>query len=255
MAATPPVEPGPAPRQAAGEPIVLHGYTSPNARKVQIMLDEVGLPYTVRWVDISAGEQHSAAYRAINPNGKIPAIEDPHGPDGRAITLFESGAILLYLAEKSGQLLPADPVLRWQAIQWLFWQMAGQGPMLGQAAHFVSHARKRGIDDDYATARYQGEARRLYAVLDERLRGREFIVGEALTIADIACFPWVRVAAGQGVDLGDFPEVKRWSDALARRPSARRRLEAPQEASRKREYSDDASWNALFGNPLAERKR
>jgi len=231
--------------------IELYAYTSPNARKVQMTLDEVGLPYVVRWIDISAGEQHTAEFRRINPNGKIPAILNPNGPDGRPITLFESGAILLYLSEKTGQLLPRDPVLRWESIAWVFWQMANQGPMLGQAAHFVSHAKKRGIEDSYAEERYVGEAKRLYRLLDERLRGRDYIVGDSLTIADISCFPWVRVAAGQGIELGEFPEVKRWSDTLAARPSAKNKLGVPQEDKVKKEYTDDASWSALFGEGAA----
>jgi GST-like protein len=227
--------------------IELYAYTSPNARKVQFMLDEVGLPYVVRWVDISAGDQHTAEFRRINPNGKIPAIIDPEGPGGQPITLFESGAILLYLADKTGKLLPTDPVLRWETITWVFWQMANQGPMLGQAAHFVTHAKKRGITDSYAEERYVREARRLYQLLEDRLRGREFMVGNALTIADIACFPWVRVSAGQGIDLDGFPEVKRWSDALAARPAAKKKLAVPDGIHVKEDYTDDASWKALFG--------
>jgi GST-like protein len=153
--------------------IELYYYTSPNARKALMMLEEVGLPYAVRWTDISAGDQHSDAYAAINPNRKIPALVDPDGPGGRSITLFESGAILLYLAEKTGRLLPADPLRRWSVIKWLFWQTSSQGPLLGQAAHFVSHAANRGIDVQYAVDRYRNEAVRLYGVLDSQLAGRK----------------------------------------------------------------------------------
>ncbi len=153
-------------------------YTSPNARKVLIMLEETGLPYRVVWVDIVAGEQFAPAYQAINPNSRIPAIIDHDGPGGRPIALFESGAILNYLAEKSGMLVPSDPAARHDVLAWLFWQTSSQGPLLGQAAHFVSHARNRGIQLDYAVERYRNEAARLYDVLDRRLAGRAHICGD-----------------------------------------------------------------------------
>lgn len=233
--------------------IELYYYTSPNARKALMMLEEVGLPYAVRWTDISAGDQHSYAYGAINPNRKIPALVDPDGPGGQSITLFESGAILLYLAEKTGRLLPADPLRRWNVIKWLFWQTSSQGPLLGQAAHFVSHAANRGIDVQYAVDRYRNEAARLYGVLDSQLAGRNYIDGE-LSIADIAVFPWVRVAKGQGVDLDRFANVRRWCDAMAERPSARKKLErddATKQAA-KTNYYTDATWNVLFGGRVPD---
>lgn len=229
--------------------IELYYYTSPNARKALMMLEETGLSYRVHWVDISAGEQHTEAYGHVNPNRKIPAIVDDEGPGGRPVTVWESGAVLLYLAEKSGRLLPAEPAQRWQAIQWLFWQTSSQGPLLGQAAHFVSHAANRGIQVDYAVQRYRGEAERLYGVLEGRLQGREWIV-DAFSVADIAAYPWVRVAKGQGVDLARYPNVQRWCDAVAARPSAQKKLErdaATREAA-KTKYYDDATWKTLFGN-------
>ncbi|NDZ17410.1 glutathione S-transferase [Variovorax sp. WS11] len=233
--------------------IELYYYTSPNARKVLMMLEEVGLPYEVLWIDISAGDQHSEAYALVNPNRKIPALIDSEGPDGQPLALFESGAILLYLAEKTGRLLPVDPARRWSTIKWLFWQTSSQGPLLGQAAHFVSHAANRGIDVQYAVDRYKGEANRLYGVLESQLKDREYIDGE-FSIADIAAFPWVRVAKGQGVLLDHFPNVKRWCDAVAERPSARKKLardKATREAARTGYYTDE-TWKVLFGGHAAD---
>jgi GSH-dependent disulfide-bond oxidoreductase len=234
--------------------IDLYYYPSPNARKVLMMLEEVGLPYDIRWTDISAGDQHQEAYAAINPNRKIPALVDRDGPGGQAVTLFESGAILLYLAEKTGRLLPHEPVRRWNVIKWLFWQTSSQGPLLGQAAHFVSHAANRGIDLPYAVDRYRHEAHRLYGVLEAQLAGRDHIEGE-FSIADIAAFPWVRVAKGQGVDLDDFPAVRRWCEAIAQRPSARKKLERDDAAKQaaKTQYYTDATWNTLFGGRAPNR--
>jgi GST-like protein len=232
--------------------IELYYYTSPNARKVLMMLEEVGLPYEVRWIDISAGDQHSEAFALVNPNRKIPALIDSEGPGGRPLVLFESGAILLYLAEKTARLLPVDPARRWNVIKWLFWQTSSQGPLLGQAAHFVSHAANRGIDVRYAVDRYRGEANRLYGVLESQLEDREYIDRE-FSIADIAAFPWVRVAKGQGVRVDDYPRVKRWCDAIAERPSARKKLErdeATRQAARTSYYTNE-TWKILFGGHAA----
>jgi GST-like protein len=228
--------------------IELYYYTSPNARKVLMMLEEVGLPYEVRWIDISTGDQHDEAYALVNPNRKIPALIDSEGPNGQPLALFESGAILLYLAEKTGRLLPVDPARRWNVIKWLFWQTSSQGPLLGQAAHFVSHAANRGIDVQYAVDRYKGEANRLYGVLESQLQDRGYLDNE-FSVADIAAFPWVRVAKGQGVRLDDFPRVKHWCDAIAERPSARKKLErdeATRQAARTGYYTDE-TWKVLFG--------
>ena len=227
--------------------IDLYYYTSPNARKVLMLLEELGLPYRVLWTDISAGDQHAPEYQAINPNRKVPALVDNDGPGGKPITLFESGAILLYLAEKTGRLLPTDPAGRWNVIQWLFWQTSSQGPLLGQAAHFVSHAASRGIDVQYAVGRYQSEAVRLYEVLESHLVGREYI-GAELSVADIAIFPWVRVAKGQGVNLDDFPSVKRWCEMIATRPSAKKKLDRDDatKLAAKTNYYSDKTWSMLF---------
>ena len=228
--------------------IDLYYYTSPNARKALIMLEEIGLPYALRWVDITRGEQYEPSFIAISPNSRIPALVDHDGPGGRRVELFESGAILLYLAEKSGKLLPADPIARLEAIKWLFWQTSSQGPLLGQAAHFVSHAQKRGIQAEYAVERYRNEAERLYGVLERRLEGRAWIADE-YSIADIAAFPWVRVAKGQGVELERYPRVKQWCEAIAARPAARKKPEqdAATLAAAKSGYYEDKAWELLFG--------
>ena len=232
--------------------IDLYYYTSPNARKALIMLEEVGLPYALRWVDITQGDQYEPGFVAISPNSRIPALVDHDGPGGRRVELFESGAILLYLAEKSGRLLPADPLGRLEAIKWLFWQTSSQGPLLGQAAHFVSHAQHRGINVEYAVERYRNEAERLYGVLEQRLEGRDWISGE-YSIADIAAFPWVRVAKGQGVDIDRYPRVKQWCEAIAARPAARKKpqQDAAALAAAKSGHYQDRTWDLLFGGKRA----
>jgi GST-like protein len=229
--------------------IDLFYYTSPNARKVLVMLEEIGLAYVVRWVDLTAGEQFAPEFLRVSPNGKVPALVDHDGPDGRPVALFESGAILVYLAEKTGRLLPAEPHARCEVLKWLFWQTSSQGPLLGQAAHFVSHAARRGIADGYAVERYRVEAERLYGVLERQLADRDYVAGE-FSIADIACFPWVRVARGQGVDLAAFPNVSRWSERVAARPSAQKRLDRDQAAKdgAKTRYYEDRTWEVLFGS-------
>lgn len=228
--------------------IDLFYYISPNARKVLMALEELGLEYDIRWVDLAEGDQHTLEYRRINPNARIPAIVDHDGPEGAPITLFESGAILHYLAEKTGRLLPADPADRWLAICWVYWQVANQGPILGQATHFVSYATKRGITDSYATERFGREADRLYGVLEVGLQDREYLAGQ-FSIADIACFPWVRVAKGQGIDVADYPAVQAWSQRIAARPSARVKIaDRRDEATRSFDYTDE-QWATLFGPP------
>jgi GST-like protein len=226
--------------------IDLYYYTSPNVRKVLIALEELGLPYEIKWTDITAGEQFDPQYLAINPNGKVPAIVDRDGPGGRPLALFESAAILLYLAEKTGRLLPSDPARRWEAICWTIWQVANHGPMAGQAAHFVNYAPQQGINDEYAAGRYTTEVRRLYSVMEERLQRDDYLAGE-FSIADIACFPWTRVAAGHGVDVkADFPRVAAWMDRISSRPSAKVKISDPREdKARKNEYTPE-QFQALF---------
>jgi GSH-dependent disulfide-bond oxidoreductase len=227
--------------------IDLYYYTSPNTRKIVIALEELGLDYRLVWVDITRGEQHTDEYRAVNPNAKVPAIIDHDGPGGVAQRVFESGSILMYLAAKTGRLLPDDPGERWEAVSWVFWQAASQGPMSGQAAHFVNYAVDLGVDDHYARTRYVEETRRLYAVLEERLAGRQFLAGDELSIADIACFPWTRVAAGHAISLDDFPAVNAWSAGIALRPSARvRPIDNRDENQRAFKYSPEQAAH-LFG--------
>jgi len=227
--------------------IDLFYYTSPNARKILIALEELALPYNLVWTNISEGDQFRPEFLGVNPNGKIPAIIDRDGP----VRVFESAAILIYLAEKSDCLLPTAPRLRAEALSWLAWQVGGQGPMCGQAAHFISHAARHGIEQPYARDRYAAEARRHYAVLDAHLAAREWIA-EEFSIADIACFPWTRVAKGHGVTLDEFPHVARWSNAIAARPSARRRPEDDDDAPFKAPAGgyNNHQWEILFGRRM-----
>jgi GST-like protein len=231
--------------------IDLFYYTSPNARKILIALEELAVPYNLVWTNISEGDQFRPEFLKVNPNGKIPAIIDRDGP----ITVFESGAILLYLAQKFSKLLPQAPARRAEAMSWLAWQVGGQGPMCGQAAHFLSHAAKNDIEQPYAKERYAREARRHYEVLDAHLASREWIAGE-FSIADIACFPWTRVAKGHGLMLDEFPNVARWSNAIAGRPSARRRPEDDADAPFKAPQGgyNNRQWEILFGRRGAEKK-
>jgi len=196
--------------------IDFYTWTTPNGRKVSILLEELGLEYRTHAVDITAGDQNDPAFREVSPNGKIPAVRD----DG--FTLMESGAILLYLAEKHGRFLPEGED-RWRAIEWLMWQMGGAGPMLGQVHHFVKYNPGKA---PYAEERFSGEARRLYRVLDERLTGRDFVAGE-YSIADMAIWPWVSRFEWQGVDLAGFPSVLDWYMRIAERPAVRRGYDVP----------------------------
>jgi GST-like protein len=221
----------------------IYYWTTPNGHKITMFLEETGLAYTLKPVNISKGEQFAADFLAIAPNNRIPAIVD-HAPaiEGGPVSMFESGAILLYLADKSGRLIPADPRARWQCIEWLFWQMAGLGPMAGQNHHFTRYAPE---PLPYAVDRYVNETSRLYAVLDHRLRGREFIAGE-YSIADIACYPWV-LPERQRQDMDDFPELKRWKAAIAARPATQRAYALAQTVNATPAVSDEASRKILFG--------
>lgn len=202
--------------------IQLYTWATPNGKKVSIMLEEIGLPYEVHPVNLGKGEQLKPDYLALNPNNKIPAILDPEGPDGKPLTLFESGAILMYLAQKSGKLWPRDPRERYTVVQWLMFQMGGVGPMFGQANYFFKLAEKV----PYAIERFYKEALRLYRVLDKELAQREFLAGR-YSIADIATYPWVGRHEGHHVKLEEFPNVKRWFDTIAARPAVNRGMEIP----------------------------
>ena len=204
--------------------IDLYTWTTPNGRKVSIMLEEVGLPYRVYSVDITKDEQFKPEFLAINPNNKIPAIVDNEGPGGEPLALFESGAILIYLAEKAGSpMLPAEPRARYAALQWLMFQVGGVGPMLGQAHHFFRFATE---DVPYAKERYANEARRLYGVMDKRLGEVACLAGD-YSIADVATYPWAARYEYQQVNLSDWPNVKRWFDALSARPAVAKGMEVP----------------------------
>ncbi len=205
--------------------ITLYTWGTPNGYKISIALEELGFEYGVRAVDITQNGQFGAEFLALNPNSKIPVLTDSDGPGGRPVTLSESGAILIYLAEKAGRLLPDDPHERYEALQWLMFQMASVGPMLGQAHHFLRFAPER---VPYAIERYTKEAARIYDVLDQRLRGRDWLAGSAYSIADIATFPWVARHEWQNIDLARYPAVKRWHDMIAARPAVQRGLEVPQ---------------------------
>src|SRR3954471_21948749 len=184
--------------------IQVHSWPTPNGHKVHIMLEECGLPYRAIPVNIGAGEQFRPAFLEISPNNKIPAIVDPDGPDGKPISVFESGAILVYLAAKTGRFLPASDRAKFEVLQWLMFQMGGVGPMLGQAHHFRMYAPEKIA---YAIDRYTNEARRLYGVIDKRLSNNAYLSGEAYTIADIATFAWLRSWKNQGIDWVDYPHA------------------------------------------------
>ncbi len=202
--------------------IDLYTWPAPNGQKVQILVEELAIAYRLVPIDITVGAQHEAGYLAINPNGRIPAIVD-HAPIGGGAphTVFESGAVMLYLAEKENRFLPAEPRRRSEVIQWLFWQVGGLGPMMGQAQHFFRYAVER---VPYAIARYQNETRRLLKVLDDRLEGREYVC-DAYSIADMACFPWIRIHKLTGVALDEFPRVQAWYGRVRGRPAVGRGLD------------------------------
>lgn len=203
--------------------IDLYTWTTPNGRKVSVMLEECALPYRAHRIDIGRGDQFKDEFVALNPNSKIPAIVDEEGPDGRPLKLFESGAILIYLAEKCGRFLPADARVRYETLQWLMFQMGGVGPMFGQTHHFLRAAREQ---VPYAIERYSRETRRLYGVLERRLGEAQFLAGE-YTIADMATYPWVARHEWHKVDLADFPNVKRWFDTIGARPAVARGMAVP----------------------------
>lgn len=221
-------------RWPAQNPDIIQLYTlgTPNGVKVSIALEELGLPYEAHTVSFSDTSQKSPEFVSLNPNGRIPAILDPHGPDGKPIGVFESGAILVYLAEKTGQLMPTDPRGRSEVMQWLFFQMAGVGPMFGQFGHFFKYAADKVANNSYPVERYRDEARRLLGVLDARLKDRDWLAGDAYSIADIATWPWVRgtivhYAARDVLGLDAFPHVMAWLARAEARPASARGLAVP----------------------------
>ncbi len=223
--------------------IDLYTWPTPNGHKIHIMLEETGIPYNVIAVDIGAGAQFEADFLRISPNNKMPALVDPDGPGGKPISIFESGAMLIYLAEKSGQFMPSEPHARFDTLQWLMFQMASIGPMLGQAHHFRIYAEGKA---QYATDRYTNEANRLYGVLDRQLAGQDWVAAGQYTIADIAIFPWLRSAENQGVDWAEYPNVRRWFDNIAQRSAVMRAVEVLADRRRKGPPTKEA-METMFG--------
>lgn len=228
--------------------IDVYTWATPNGHKVHIMLEECGLPYAVHPVNIGAGDQFRPEFLAISPNNKIPAIVDSEGPDGRAISLFESGAILVYLASKTGKFLPKSDRKKFEVLQWLMFQMGGVGPMLGQAHHFRLYAPEK---LPYAIDRYTNEAKRLYGVIDTRLAKSEWLGCDEYSIADIATFPWLRSWKNQGVVLDDYPRLKAWFERIEARPAVQRGVQVL--ADQRRQLTDDKSREFLFGKTQYQR--
>ena len=205
--------------------IHLYTWATPNGRKASVMLEELGLSYETHSINISKDEQFAPDFLAIAPNNRIPAIVDEDGPGGEPLSLFESGAILVYLAEKTGSdLLPSEPRQRSAVIQWLMWQMGGLGPMVGQAHHFLFNPKEV---VPYGQKRYHNETKRLYGVLDKQLASNEYVAGDAYSIADISIYPWISRFERHQVDLNDFPNVKRWFDLLSAREAVQRGMAVP----------------------------
>jgi GST-like protein len=229
--------------------IDLYTWPTPNGHKMHIMLEEVGLDYKVIPIDIGAGDQFDPEFLKISPNNKMPAMVDHDGPGGESYPMFESGAMLLYLAEKTGRLLPSEIRARYRVTQWLMFQMGHIGPMLGQAHHFRAYAPET---IPYAVDRYTNEAGRLYKVLDTRLGQSEFLADE-YSIADIAVFPWLRSYERQGQDLDDFPHVKRWFELISARPAVQRGLQVLSEKRRKKTGFDKKESEILFGKTQYQR--
>ncbi len=226
--------------------IEVYSWATPNGHKVHIMLEECALPYRVIPVDIGAGDQFKPEFLAISPNNKVPALVDPDGPDGpdgQPMALFESGAILLYLAGKTGRFLPGTTRGKYEVLQWLMFQMGGVGPMLGQAHHFRIYAPEK---IPYAIERYTNEAKRLYGVMNRQLARSKYIAGPDYTIADMAIFPWLRSWKNQGIDWNDHPHLKGWFDEIAARPAVMRGVNVL--ADRRKPLVDDQAREVLFGS-------
>lgn len=233
--------------------IDVYSWPTPNGHKVHIMLEECGLQLGRDWqvhaINIGQGDQFAPEFLKISPNNKIPALVDPDGPDGEPISLFESGAILLYLAAKTGKFLPKSDRAKWKVLEWLMFQMGGVGPMLGQAHHFRVYAPEK---IEYAVNRYTNEARRLYGVMDRQLAHRKFMAGDAYSVADIAIFPWLRSWQNQGIDWADHPALKVWFDTIAARPAVQRAVTVLADA--RKPLTDDKSRDVLFGKTQYEKR-
>ena len=227
----------------AAKPIDLYYWATPNGFKISIMLEECRLPYVLKPVNISKGEQFNPDFLKISPNNRMPAIVDPHGPGGRPISIFESGAILQYLGRKTGKFYPADERGRVEVDQWLFWQMGGLGPMAGQLNHFKHYAKE---DLPYAIKRYEDEVNRLYGVMNKRLADRPFLAGK-YSIADMACVGWVNLWQRQGQDMEHFPPLKRWLEAVKARPAVARGMKLGVELRQGIDMKDPNVQSVLFG--------
>ncbi len=227
----------------------VYSWATPNGHKVHIMLEECELPYRVHPVDIATGQQFSPDFLAISPNNKIPALVDSDGPDGRPMSLFESGAILLYLAGKTNRFMPNSVRGKYEVLQWLMFQMGGVGPMLGQAHHFRIYATQK---IDYAINRYTNEAKRLYGVMDKQLANNKYIAGDEYTIADMAIYPWLRSWKNQGVDWADYPRLKEWFDEVSARPAVQRGLTVL--ADLRKPITGDREREILFGSAQYQRR-
>jgi GSH-dependent disulfide-bond oxidoreductase len=232
---------------AKAKPIDLYYWPTPNGWKITIMLEECGLPYNVRLVNIGKGEQFNPGFLAISPNNRMPAITDPEGPDGKPISVFESGAILLYLGRKTGKFYPKDERGRVEVEQWLMWQMGGLGPMLGQNNHFRHYAPEK---LPYALKRYEDETHRLFGVLNKRLVDREYLAGP-YSIADMACFSWARGYERQGIGIAEFPHVKRWIDTLHARPAVQKGVKVAEEMRNPPGAMQDPKVRAVLFNQRA----
>ena len=226
--------------------IELHYWPTPNGHKITLFLEEAGLPYKIKPVNIGKGDQFKPDFLAISPNNRMPAIVDTAPADGGApLSVFESGAILQYLPDKTGRFLPADTRERFKVLQWLFWQVGGLGPMLGQNHHFSRYAPEK---IPYAIDRYVNETRRLYGVLDKQLDGRAFLAGKDYTIADMACYPWIVPHEAQGMSLDDFPHVKAWFQAIHDRPATKKAYEIGESVKDRFDLTtDEAARKVLFG--------
>ncbi len=222
--------------------IDLYTWPTPNGHKIHIMLEECGLPYKVHAINIGTGDQFKPAFLKISPNNKIPALVDSDGPDGKPIALFESGAILLYLAAKTGKFLPQSDRAKYDVLQWLMFQMGGVGPMLGQAHHFRIYAPEK---IEYGINRYTNEAKRLYGVMDKQLKNHDWIAGDEYSVADMAIFPWLRSWQNQGIDWADYPHLKVWFDRIAERPAVQKAVQVLADA--RKPLLDDKAKKALFG--------
>ena len=224
--------------------IELYALTSPNVQKIFIALEELGLPYAVHMVDVFKNENFKPDFRRLNPNGKIPVIVDSEGPGGAPYTVFESGAILLYLADKTGRLMPTDKRAYFDAMQWLMVQLTGVGPMFGQYTHFKRFAAE---GNEYSVNRYQTEVRRLYDVLNQRLGENAYLAGQEYTMVDVATFPWTRNHAFQNVNLDDVPNVKRWFEAISARAAVQRALAKVDAIPTARDTAAPEALDRLFG--------